>query len=218
MDPSPTVVRLDDAAIPEAAAVLARAFADDPLFVVMLPDPARRQAVLPPFMAAAVRFCQRYGEVYATAGALRGVAAWSAPGEVSTRERWMAAGFGAAMAAMGDAAVSRMIAIFEHQGTLRERAMPGSYWYLIVLGVEPADQGHGLGGHLLQPILARADAERLPCYLETESADAVRFYARHGFAVLAEDDVPGVGFHYWAMRRPAGATEAVVQPTGGEAC
>jgi GNAT superfamily N-acetyltransferase len=122
------------------------------------------------------------------------------------------------MAAMDDAAVSRMIAIFEHQGTLRERAMPEPCWYLIVLGVEPADQRHGLGGQLLQPILARADADGLPCYLETESADAVRFYTRHGFAVLAEADVPGIGFHYWAMRRPAGATRAVPQPTGGEAC
>jgi ribosomal protein S18 acetylase RimI-like enzyme len=202
VDPSPTVVRLNETAVPQAAAVLARAFADDPLFVVMVPDYQRRQAMLPPFMAAAVCFCQRFGEVYATGGALRGVAAWSAPGEASTRERWMAAGFGAAMAAMDDAAVSRMIAIFEHQGAFRERAMPEPYWYLIVLGVEPADQGHGLGGRLLQPILARADAERLPCYLETESADAVRFYTRHGFAVLVEDDVPGVGFHYWAMHRP----------------
>jgi GNAT superfamily N-acetyltransferase len=204
VDPSPTVVRLDEAAVPEAAAVLARAFADDPLFVAMLPDPRRRQAMLPPFMAAAVRFCQRYGEVDATAGALRGVAAWSAPGEASTRERWMAAGFGAAMAAMDDAAVSRMIAIFEHRGTLRERAMPEPYWYLIVLGVEPAHQRHGLGGQLLQPILARADADGLPCYLETATAADVRFYARHGFAVLEEADVPGVGFHYWVMRRPAG--------------
>jgi ribosomal protein S18 acetylase RimI-like enzyme len=211
--PAAAIVPLAAPAVSLAAGVLSRAFAEDPLFVVMAADPTRRQAALVPFMAAAVRYCLRYGAVYATAEPMRGVAAWSAPGEESTRERWLAAGFGAAVAAMGDEAMGRLGTIFGHQAQTREQVMPGPHWYLIVLGVEPAHQGQGIGGRLLQPVLARADAAGLPCYLETETAAALRFYQRHGFAVLAERDVPGVGFHYWAMGRPA-ATSPLGQSSG----
>lgn len=58
----------------------------------------------------------------------------------------------------------------------------------------------------MQPALARADANGLPCYLETQSADNVRFYERYGFRVAHEGEVPGHPLKMWAMiRRPGGA-------------
>jgi hypothetical protein len=52
--------------------------------------------------------------------------------------------------------------------------------------------------------LARADAQALPCYLETETESNVGFYSRRGFVVV--DDVEVSGVHMWAMlRMPQGA-------------
>ena len=51
------------------------------------------------------------------------------------------------------------------------------------------------------PVLAKADAAGLPCYLETMKTRNVPFYRKHGFEVIVEDDLPGGGFHFWTMRR-----------------
>jgi ribosomal protein S18 acetylase RimI-like enzyme len=52
---------------------------------------------------------------------------------------------------------------------------------------------------LIQPVIAEADRENMPCYLETSTAAAVRFYQRHGFEVVKTiDSSPG---NIWAMKR-----------------
>jgi len=50
-------------------------------------------------------------------------------------------------------------------------------------------------------VLARADAEGLLCYVETEKERNLPFYRRHGFEVVVEDDMPNGGPHFWTMRR-----------------
>ena len=108
---------------------------------------------------------------------------------------------------MGDEAVGRLFAVIDYWNGLRTRALPGPHWYLMVLGVEPAHQGQGIGRRLIAPVLRQADAAGLPCYLETELPRDVEFYTRHGFAVAEEGHVPGVGLHYWTMSRPPAAKQ-----------
>jgi len=69
------VVRLDDIQIPDATAVLGRAFAADPFCEHVLPDAADRQAALPTIMGVPVANCQRHGACYTIAGGVQGVAA-----------------------------------------------------------------------------------------------------------------------------------------------
>jgi len=69
--------------------------------------------------------------------------------------------------------LGRLHSISEH---LHKRYAPDPHWYLFLLGIDPASQGQGLGGRLLEHVLARADAAHLPCYLETYDISAVRFY------------------------------------------
>ncbi len=86
---------------------------------------------------------------------------------------------------------------------MHRQLVDGPHWYLWALGVAPERQGQGIGGALLAPILARADAEGLPCYLETQTEANVAFYARRGFEVLAADELPGqpVSVPMWYMAR-----------------
>ena len=72
------------------------------------------------------------------------------------------------------------------------------HWYLLGLGVSPLYQGLGVGGSLIQPILERADKEGLPCYLETDTDGAVRFYQRHGFEIIRTGEQP---VKFWTMKR-----------------
>jgi ribosomal protein S18 acetylase RimI-like enzyme len=87
---------------------------------------------------------------------------------------------------------------------LHKRKVPGPHWYLWALGVEPARQGQGIGSRLIAPVLAQADREGLPCYLETETAGNVAFYQKQGFYVVSDDLVPGQSLRIWTMlREPA---------------
>ncbi len=52
-----------------------------------------------------------------------------------------------------------------------------------------------------QPILAHADREVLPCYLETTKDVNVPFYEKHGFTVVSDGIVPDTALRVWGMRR-----------------
>ena len=64
------------------------------------------------------------------------------------------------------------------------------HWYLPWMGVVPEAQGMGIGGTLLLEGLARADADRLPVYLEATTRRSAAFYARHGFETRATISLP----------------------------
>jgi hypothetical protein len=53
----------------------------------------------------------------------------------------------------------------------------------------------------MQPMLARADSDHLPCHLETTNEKNVPFYKKHGFKVVSEGNVPRHALHIWAMLR-----------------
>jgi predicted N-acetyltransferase YhbS len=76
-----------------------------------------------------------------------------------------------------------------------------AHWYLMVLGVDPAKQGSGIGGSLIEPVIARADAAGVFCYLETFTASNLRFYKRRGFRIAAGGNIPNGGPDFWAMIR-----------------
>lgn len=74
-------------------------------------------------------------------------------------------------------------------------------WYLAVTGVHSERQRRGLGSAVLGPMLARLDRDQLVAVLDTSTAGNVSFYARHGFQVADELDIPAGGPHVWIMRR-----------------
>ena len=64
------------------------------------------------------------------------------------------------------------------------------HWYLNVVSTLPSRQGTGLGSTILQPVLAEADAEGRPCYLESSNPRNVSLYLRHGFVETGELPLP----------------------------
>jgi len=80
------------------------------------------------------------------------------------------------------------------------------HWYLGTLGVEPTEQGRGVGTALLRHWLARVDADGADAYLETDRADNLAFYARAGFRLVQETEV--LHTRVWCMHRPTRAGRA----------
>ena len=194
-----TVVGLARADEASAAAVLARAFHFDPMMVHLLPDPERRARLLPRFLGSVQRYCLRYGTVMVGEN-LSGVACWLPPGGTDVSLGRMApTGMLSAAAPLGVGGLRRLLTLTSAMERDHHRGMPEPHWYLWLLGTEPSQVRRGIGGALLRPVLARADAEQVPCYLETHSEPNLRFYAGHGFAPHVEGVAGGV--RYWGLRR-----------------
>jgi GNAT superfamily N-acetyltransferase len=69
------------------------------------------------------------------------------------------------------------------------------------LGTAVEQQGKGVGGALMRPVLDHCDAEGIPCYLESSKERNIPFYRRHGFEVVEEVPLPGDGPSLWTMWR-----------------
>jgi ribosomal protein S18 acetylase RimI-like enzyme len=152
---------------------------------------------------ALIGFALVYGEAWTTPE-VSGIACWLPPGS-STITLWqmVRTGFALPLAVLRfeRGARRRAMDLFAYTDRIHNRVMPGRHWYLQALGVEPASQGQGVGSSLIQPVLARADAAGLPCYLETETERNVTFYRKHGFEVKTAERFAGHGPMLWTMTR-----------------
>lgn len=203
-------IRLPASRIEQVSGVLARAFQDDPIFGSLLPDRVQRMQWLTGLFDAVLRYCLRYGQVY-TDPEGHGAACWLAPGRTGvTPGRMLLAGLGIprAVAKLPGDARRQLLQVLAYLEREHKRLMAQPHWYLWAVGVEPAYQRQGIGGRLLQPILARADEEQVPCYVETQVESNLPFYRKWGFVVVGQGQVLDQGLPMWMMRREPR------QPTG----
>lgn len=193
--------RLTKEQIPQATAVLSRAFQEYPLFQRILPDAARRPAGIAALHGSVVRYCLRHGEVYTTPD-LAGVACWLPPEKpFPTFFRMMQAGMFRVPLRMGWSGCRQLNAVDALAQKLHHAYAPGAHWYLWVIGVDPAQHGKGVGTRLARPVAERADRDRLPCYLETHKELNVTIYQRLGFQIAQRVDLPNGTGSMWAMLR-----------------
>ena len=190
--------------IGEAGAVLARAFHTNPMFVWMLKDEPSRPRKLTWFMKTAAKIGDKSGEVYAAPDRIEGAAIWLPPGKTTLSVgQLLSAGILAGPLRWGIAPFLKFMNVLNRFEHLHKEAMPGDHWYLMVIGVDPPRQGRGIGSALMAPVLRKADAARLPCYLETDKPEDVVFYEKHGFGIVVKDQLAKDAPPFWTMKRPA---------------
>ena len=182
----------------DVVTALSHAFFEDRIYRWLVPDDMQRRRSAVMFYSRFVDACWPHGAVY-TAGAGSGAALWVPPGETlvpdEDAERFTRELLGSAG---DDAAAERMAQLF---GLIDDNHPPDDCWYLAFMGVEPPAQGRGIGSSLLAPVLARADRDGVPAYLEASCPENQRLYARHGFETISELAVASSPTIY-AMRRP----------------
>jgi ribosomal protein S18 acetylase RimI-like enzyme len=198
------IVRMHRSQFAATREALTRAFLDYPLMIYANAQLERRRRGVATLYGAIVRDTLRHGEVQVSAG-LEGACCWLPPGVgLPTFAREVRAGMLGLPLGFGWAGFQRLVDFDHVQRRLHERYAPGPHWFLATIGVDPAHQGRGIGGALMAPVLARADEQRMPCYLETHSTNNVRLYERHGFRVMEHIANPS-SVPLWAMLRlPAG--------------
>jgi ribosomal protein S18 acetylase RimI-like enzyme len=181
------------------ARVLARSFDDDPLSLYLFGGPRSRRIGLTRFFAIQMRHTYlRHGQVWTTVDRA-GAAFWAPP----------------TMPRPGLMDLLRMIPVLPSMSiwgrktpdvvrllAAYERARPRqAHWYLGTLGTDTDRQGRGVGSKLLRIVLDRLDVDGVPAYLESSKERNISFYARHGFEVTGQIDIPGGGPTLWLMWR-----------------
>jgi ribosomal protein S18 acetylase RimI-like enzyme len=186
----------------EAAAVLGRAFHDNPGVRAILPDdaPAARTRIVEIGMRGFARATLLVGEasVIKQNGKIAAVSLAYPPGAYPPPIR---AELIIASGVLG-AGLRRGLRFARVDALMRKRHLRDPHFYLWVLGVEPELQGRGLGSALLDALDAKANAARVPCYLETDKPSSVRLYQKHGYVVQSEGQPSNMDFTLWFMQRP----------------
>lgn len=183
--------------LPAVMETLAQAFQSDPALSWILPDPAHRARALRSLFGVLVPADLRAG-VALRADGDEAAALWRAPGHAHSGTLEFLRSVIPLVATFGTA-LPRGLKV---QGGIDAHRPKGRFWYLHYVGVRPEHQGKGHGGRIIRAQTAVADAEGLPCWLETATTENVPLYERLGFVTKVEWDVPGGGPHFWGMMRP----------------
>ncbi len=204
-------IRLEPSERGAAARVFARSFFDYPLMTHYWPDEERRARYLERYLGWVLNYGLRYGEVVTTPE-LAGIAVWLPPHQTHlTTWRYILAGFLPLPVLMGVRHfITQTMRSEDLMLQVHGEIMPGPHWYLWAVAVDPDQQGKGIGTALMQPGLQRADAQRLPCYVETHDERNIPFYRKHGFDLVRTEPVPGSDLRFWCFvrePRPADARE-----------
>jgi len=192
-----TIRRATSADIRRVSITGMRAFHDDPVMRWLFPDDDQFLAEGGEVLRGPMTSWVSLGEVWCTDD-VAALAAWIPPGRpVATVTP------DPPVADPGPGVIERLSLLGP---MVAEHTPPENHWYLQMLATHPDWQRQGLGAELMHHMFERADAEGLPCYLETETEENVVYYRRHGFEVRSEwtvptwNDMPGP--HMWGMMRP----------------
>lgn len=163
----------------ELAKLIGRAFLPLEPCKYLVPEQSHRLAVMTRFFEVDVRECQESGSVDVTADH-RGVALWMPRSGVpsESEEPESVEELKRAVGHYLDRFVAFNEELVSHYPTGR------AFHHLMILGVDPSAQRHGLGSAILAARHARLDAEGIPAYLEAASLALTEFYQRHGYVRL----------------------------------
>jgi ribosomal protein S18 acetylase RimI-like enzyme len=193
----PVVRRATAGDVEAMAAQLARTFFDDPVTSHIFRNPARREAGLRAYFSTQMQADYLpFGGCYTTDG-YAGSAIWAPAGKpLLTGLRGVLT-----MLSVLPYVASNLGTTLRLLNLIETKHPHEPHWYLASLGTAVEQQGKGVGGALMRPVLERCDAEGTPCYLESSKERNLPFYRRHGFEVVEEVPLPGDGPPVWTMWR-----------------
>lgn len=176
-----TIENLTRRHLPDAVEVIAQAFYRNPLAIHAFPgvgDDTRLRRVRRIYRSVMEIAFQR-GRVFVVriSGRIAGAAVVYPPSaDVQTLLGRALSGVGALT--VGPRASMRYVA---YEREIRKMRPKEPHWYLFFLGVTPAFHGQGIGSAFVKHVCRMADADGVPCYLETSVKPQIEFYGAYGF-------------------------------------
>ncbi len=192
-----SIRRATDRDVAQIPVTLARAFAQDPWIQWTVAADNRHHRLVQLFNLFVVNFGRSLDSVWVSDDCAV-VASWLPPGCAGPDQPFIDRFGGQIAELMGERA--RAASDAHKMQDARRPAEP--HWYLASMGTHPDWQGKGLGGKVLEPVLARCDADGLPAYTDTATELNVQFYQRQGFEVVDEAQIDGGPLTRLLRRQP----------------
>lgn len=189
-----TATAADEAAV---VAVVTLGFTADPIARWSWPDPAVFLDAFPRFVRAFGGSAFAHGTAYYAEG-YAGAALWLPPEVHPDGEA-----LGALMESTAPAALRNDLR--EMMVRMETYHPHEPYWFLPLIGVDPAKQGQGYGAALMRHALERCDRDGSLAYLDATSPRSRALYERHGFESLGTVQVGSSPPMVPMLRRPARA-------------
>jgi ribosomal protein S18 acetylase RimI-like enzyme len=207
---APAIRRATAADVPRLVPMLARAFRDDPVAIWACRSEGLRLRMLEGLYRERLRQLLLHGDVWVTPDC-HSAALWMAPDHPGSTVAQQAA---LARCLLHPRLLVRVPLLAAGlAGVQRKRSHKPPHWYLSLLGTDPDARGRGLGSAVLRPVLEQCDGDGIGIYLESSKERNIDFYARHGFRVTAELELPR-GPRMWPMwREPARRPALDMPPT-----
>ncbi len=98
-----------------------------------------------------------------------------------------------------DAIKGDIYGVFEEMGKYHPTE---PHWYLPLIGVDPSQQGKGIGSALMKHALISCDRDGTIAYLESSNPRNISLYKRHGFDVIGKIQVGSSPTMYPMLRKP----------------
>ncbi|HEX7555612.1 MAG TPA: GNAT family N-acetyltransferase [Leptolinea sp.] len=200
------IIKLDPHQKKKASEVVAASFYDYPMFTFYFPDPRRRARYLPWYLENVLNCALRYGEVF-TNPEISGVIFTLPPGHTKISDwEYIQNGFLLTPFLLGFHNYQQSMDCEYFVGDTQIKLLKDRpRYYLWGLAIDPNHKRQGIGTALLQPVLAKADAEKMPVYLETHDEKNVLYYQKHGFDLILTTRIPKHELPIWCMLREPGA-------------
>ena len=184
---------------------LEKAFFNDPLFEFFWQDEEERSRKMGAILEFFLKVASRVFTLESPGGECAAVVGACGPGEYPPsfgRVLSVAPIFAKMMVQLwisdGIGILRQFMSIYFEAEKMRPKT---PYWYIVVIGVDPEQQGKNLGGNLLNGILQKADEQRVPVYLECSNPRSLDFYTRHGFSIIHEVRPCNGGPLIWGVER-----------------
>lgn len=173
----------DESEIPHIADIAARAFDNDPLFLFVSKNPAKRRQ----FLETLIRQAFIDGKIIVNADTEvpLGFALWMRSKDASAGFIDMFYNGQMKYVFTSNPIRTVQLLMLDNYFIKTRKKVTGSddSLYLYVVGVEPDYQGQGIGSRLIKPVLSAAAETKRPIVLETQKESNVGYYERLGFKV-----------------------------------
>ena len=186
------------------AAALYEALKPDPFYAALegqVTDPARARAAMLDYYLYSLEEAAADDMLLTPPDGDYGASIWSRPKVPDAQSAKSAAKLAFLEEKMGPACASMFAAMAGSMAQGTGTVVQTDDWYLSILGIAPEQQGGGRGANLVRPMLERADAAGVACYLETFTPGNMGFYERQGFRAVGQFAEASTGAPYWVMRR-----------------
>jgi hypothetical protein len=174
--------------------ILSNSFDDNKSVNYIIQQDAKRKLRIRNLMAYSFDLCHSFGDVFISEDK-KGCALILLPDKKKTNLRSILLDTKLAVSAIGFANIKRAM---ERETAINKIHPDELIYYLWFIGVDPTDQGNGIGSKLLESVIQEGFSQKRTICLETSTIKNLPWYEKYGFNTYRELDF---GYRLYCMKR-----------------